>query len=104
MDKQLPLELCARHGAVYRASNVAPALDFADVRGQEADKRAIRIDAAIHNLRMVGPLGTGQSGDRGWWFIPSGLRLTISTRDCTILHEVYQICRFGNRPATVPPL
>ncbi|MEM9916022.1 MAG: YifB family Mg chelatase-like AAA ATPase [Planctomycetota bacterium] len=38
------------------------AIDFADVRGQEAVKRALTIAAAGgHNLMMIGPAGTGKS-------------------------------------------
>ena len=40
----------------------AAAIDFADVRGQEAVKRALTIAAAGgHNLMMIGPAGTGKS-------------------------------------------
>ncbi len=39
-----------------------PAVDFADVRGQEAAKRAVLIAAAgNHNLLMLGPAGTGKT-------------------------------------------
>jgi len=39
-----------------------PSVDFADVRGQEAAKRAVLIAAAgNHNLLMLGPAGTGKT-------------------------------------------
>lgn len=45
----------------YAASQVMGAVDFSEVRGQEAVKRAITIAAAGgHNLLMVGPPGTGK--------------------------------------------
>jgi magnesium chelatase family protein len=55
----LPHEL---DGRPFAASQVNSPLDFADVRGQEAVKRALTISAAgSHNLLMIGPPGTGQA-------------------------------------------
>lgn len=46
----------------FELSKLSPTLDFADVRGQEAVKRAITVAAAGgHNLLMVGPPGTGKT-------------------------------------------
>jgi magnesium chelatase family protein len=62
LNETLPLEPYELNGEAYQASRLAPSLDFADVRGQEAVKRAITIAAAgSHNLLMVGPPGTGKT-------------------------------------------
>jgi magnesium chelatase family protein len=62
LNEQLELEPYELDGQAYQASTIAPTLDFAEVRGQEAVKRAITIAAAgAHNLLMVGPPGTGKS-------------------------------------------
>ncbi|WP_428937848.1 YifB family Mg chelatase-like AAA ATPase [Fontivita pretiosa] len=62
LNEQLPLEPFELDGEVFQASKLAPALDFADVRGQEAVKRAITIACAgAHNILMVGPPGTGKT-------------------------------------------
>jgi magnesium chelatase family protein len=62
LNEQLPLEPFELNGEAYQASKLSAALDFADVRGQEAVKRAITIGCAgSHNLLMVGPPGTGKT-------------------------------------------
>jgi magnesium chelatase family protein len=43
-------------------AHAKPAVDFGDIRGQEAAKRAITIAAAGgHNILMIGPAGTGKT-------------------------------------------
>jgi magnesium chelatase family protein len=62
LNDQLPLEAHELSGEAYQSSQLSANLDFADVRGQEAVKRAIIISAAgAHNILMIGPPGTGKS-------------------------------------------
>jgi magnesium chelatase family protein len=62
LNGQLDLEPYELDGQPYAQSQLEQALDFVDVRGQEAVKRAITIACAgAHNLIMVGPPGTGKT-------------------------------------------
>jgi magnesium chelatase family protein len=62
LNEMIPMEPYELDGEPYTASQINEALDFADVRGQEAVKRAITIAAAGgHNLLMIGPPGTGKT-------------------------------------------
>ncbi len=62
LNGQLPLEPYELDGEAYQQSKLAASLDFGEVRGQEAVKRAITIAAAgSHNLLMIGPPGTGKT-------------------------------------------
>jgi magnesium chelatase family protein len=62
LNESADLDPFSLDDAPYAASHVAPAVDFSEVRGQEAVKRAITIAAAgSHNLLMVGPPGTGKT-------------------------------------------
>src|SRR5690349_10966611 len=62
LNETLPLEPYELDGQAYQASKLSEPADFADVRGQEAVKRAIAIAAAgAHNILMVGTPGTGKS-------------------------------------------
>jgi magnesium chelatase family protein len=59
---RLPTPAYELDGQPYQLSHFTSPLDFADVRGQEAVKRALTIAAAgAHNLLMVGPPGTGKT-------------------------------------------
>jgi len=62
LNEHIDLEPYELDGEPYTASQINPSMDFADVRGQEAVKRAITIAAAgNHNLLMIGPPGTGKT-------------------------------------------
>ncbi len=62
LNERLPMEPFELDGEAYTASSLSPELDFADVRGQEAVKRAITVAASGgHNLLMIGPPGTGKT-------------------------------------------
>src|SRR5207237_2285339 len=62
LNEQFMLEPYELDHEPYLASQIAGDLDFVDVRGQEAVKRAITIaSAGSHNLLMVGPPGTGKT-------------------------------------------
>jgi magnesium chelatase family protein len=62
LNGNLPIRAYQLDGERYEASQFSPALDFSDVRGQEAVKRAITVAAAGgHNILMIGPPGTGKT-------------------------------------------
>jgi magnesium chelatase family protein len=62
LSDALPLEPFGLDGEAYEQSKLSATMDFGEVRGQEAVKRAITIACGgSHNLLMIGPPGTGKS-------------------------------------------
>lgn len=62
LNELVELEPYELNGSPYTASQLSNAVDFVDVRGQEAVKRALTIAAAgAHNVLMIGPPGTGKT-------------------------------------------
>jgi magnesium chelatase family protein len=62
LNELIDIEPHVLNGHPYAQSQLNSPLDFADVRGQEAVKRALTIAAAAsHNVLMIGPPGTGKT-------------------------------------------
>jgi magnesium chelatase family protein len=62
LNDQHEIEPHPEHTGEDAPDRALPAVDFADIRGQAAAKRAALIAAAgAHNLLMIGPAGTGKT-------------------------------------------
>ena len=62
LNELIEIEPYDMDGEPFAQSQAGSALDFADVRGQEAVKHALTIAAAgSHNCLMIGPPGTGKT-------------------------------------------
>ncbi|MBC7784877.1 MAG: YifB family Mg chelatase-like AAA ATPase [Burkholderiales bacterium] len=62
LNELMEIEPYEFDGQPFAQSHIDSPLDFADVRGQEAVKRALTIAAAgAHNVLMIGPPGTGKT-------------------------------------------
>ena len=62
LNGQVDLEPHPPIDAESLIAQAQPEVDFGDIRGQEAAKRAVTIAAAgAHNLLMIGPAGTGKT-------------------------------------------
>ncbi len=62
LNDQLPIEPAPEPDVDALLEHAQPTVDFADIKGQEAAKRAVMVAAAGgHNLLMIGPAGTGKT-------------------------------------------
>ena len=62
LNEQFDIEPQAEIDVESLLEQESPQVDFADVRGQEAGKRALMLAAAgSHNVLMIGPQGTGKT-------------------------------------------
>ena len=62
LNEQLPMEPAPEPDVESLLEHATPSVDFSDIKGQEAAKRAVMVAAAgAHNLLMIGPAGTGKT-------------------------------------------
>ncbi len=62
LNEQQPIEPAPELDAEQTLGDARPLIDFADIKGQQAVKRALVIAAAGgHNVMMIGPAGTGKT-------------------------------------------
>ncbi len=86
---------------------IAPAADFADVKGQEVAKRVLEIAAAgAHNVLLVGPPGTGKSmlASRLVGVLPpmTDIEALESASIASVYHSGFDAHAFAMRPYRAP--